>query len=56
MEHLSEILSFIGGLIGGSLLTVTYYKFSMTNSNNTINQNNNTTGGDIVGGNKSKGN
>lgn len=45
MEHLSEILSFIGGLLSGFTLKIVIDR----SSKNKVNQTGNTVGGDMAG-------
>lgn len=53
MEYLSEILSFLTGLLGGSLLTLKFTKRNIASGGSKINdQSNAKAGGDIVGGDK----
>ena len=53
MNYLSEIVSFIVGLIGGSLLTLQFTRNKVRGAGSVVDQNKATAGGDIVGGNKS---
>jgi hypothetical protein len=53
MEYLSEIASFIVGLIGGSLLTLKFTRKNTASEGSTItDQSNARADGDIVGGSK----
>jgi len=53
MEYLSEIVSFVAGLIGGSLLTLKFTRKNTAAHGSTItDQSNARADGDIVGGNK----
>lgn len=53
-QYLSEILSFIGGLVGGSFLTFTITRTSVKGGS-AVDQSKASAGGDIVGGNKHTG-
>lgn len=55
-QHFSEILSFVGGLLGGSLLTLTITKNTVRNGGSVVDQSKARAGGDIVGGNKTTNN
>lgn len=51
-QHLSEILSFIGGLAAGSFLTITIKRSHTAKDNSSVvDQSGATAGRDIVGGN-----
>lgn len=56
MEMLGEIISFICGALGGSLITWQIMKKSITASGRStaVDQSGATAGGDIVGGNQTK--
>lgn len=51
-NHISEIVSFIGGLIGGSLLTIKITGHRTGKRGTVTDQSKARAGGDIVGGNK----
>lgn len=51
-QHLSEILSALGGAVGGSLLTFQIMRNRVQGSGTIIDQNRAQAGGDIIGGNK----
>jgi hypothetical protein len=52
-QHLSEILSFLAGALGGSLLTLSITKQNrIRGSGSIVDQSSSKAGGDIVGGNK----
>ena len=55
MEYLGEIISFLVGLAGGSLLTLTYSKKQATGGGTIVDQHHSKAGGDIVGGDKTIG-
>ena len=50
INHLSEIGSFIAGLVGGSLITIAGHR--VRRGGTVIDQSKSRAGGDIVGGNK----
>jgi hypothetical protein len=50
LNHLSEIGSFVAGLIGGSLITIAGHR--VRKGGTIIDQSKSRAGGDIVGGNK----
>lgn len=52
MGHTSQILSFLGGLLGGSLLTFQVTKIRATRGGSVVDQSRSRAEGDIVGGNK----
>lgn len=51
-QHVPEILSFIAGLIGGSLLTFHFTRNKVHGSGTVVDQSRSQAGGDVVGGNK----
>jgi hypothetical protein len=52
-QHLSEILSFVGGLLSGSFLTFSFTRHNRAQgSGSAIDQSRSKAGGDIVGGSK----
>jgi hypothetical protein len=51
VQYLSEILSFVAGLVGGSLLTIKYY--GKRAGGKLIDQSGAKAQGDVIGGNKS---
>lgn len=55
MAYLSEIISFLVGLAGGSLLTLTFSKKQVKGRGKIVDQQSAKAGGDIVGGNKTTG-
>ncbi|MBU0645704.1 MAG: hypothetical protein KJ731_12970 [Alphaproteobacteria bacterium] len=55
MEYLTEIASFLVGLAGGSLLTLTFSKKQAKSGGKIVDQQSAKAGGDIVGGNKTVG-
>ena len=52
-EYISEIVSFVLGMLGGSLLTFTLTRKSVSNGGTIVDQGGSTAQGDIIGGNKS---
>jgi len=52
LDHLSQIGSFIAGLIGGSLITIRLTGHRTGKGGKVIDQSKSRAGGDIVGGNK----
>jgi hypothetical protein len=53
VQHMSEILSFLGGLVSGSLLTFHFTRQNrVRGSGSVVDQSSSKAGGDIVGGNK----
>lgn len=52
MAHSSQILSFLGGLISGSLLTFQVTKNRATRGGSVVDQSRSRADGDIVGGSK----
>lgn len=52
MQHLSEIISFVVGALGGAALTFTLTRNSVKNGGSVIDQSKAKAKGDIVGGNK----
>lgn len=52
MQHLSEIISFAAGALGGAALTFTLTRNSVKNGGSLIDQSKARAGGDVVGGNK----
>lgn len=56
MNYISEVLSFLAGLVGGSLLTVAFTRNKASGRGRVTDQSGSRAGGDIVGGNKSSGN
>jgi hypothetical protein len=55
MEYLSEIISLLVGLAGGSLLTLTLTKKQVKGGGMIVDQQSAKAGGDVVGGNKTVG-
>jgi hypothetical protein len=53
MQHLSEILSFLAGALGGAALTIAFTRNSVKNGGTVVDQSKARAKGDIVGGNKS---
>jgi hypothetical protein len=53
MQHLPEVLSFAAGLVGGSLLTLTWTRNSPRGRSSVIDQSRARAEGDIVAGSKS---
>ncbi len=51
-QHSSQILSFLGGLVSGSLLTFQLTKNRATGTGSVVDQSRSRADGDIVGGNK----
>lgn len=51
-EYLSEIISFVAGLVGGSLITIQFTRKSVTGSGRIVDQSRASAHGDIVGGDK----
>jgi uncharacterized membrane protein len=52
-QYATELASFVAGLFGGSLLTITYTSHNNNKSNqSSVNQSGAKAGGDVVGGNK----
>jgi hypothetical protein len=52
LEHLSQIASFIAGLIGGSLITIQVTGHRAGKNGKVVDQSKSRAGGDIVGGDK----
>jgi hypothetical protein len=48
-NHLSELVSFIAGAFGGSLVTLKYTKNRLQGAGSLVDQSEATAGGDIVG-------
>lgn len=55
MEYVSEIISFLVGLVGGSFLTLTFTKKQVKGAGKFVDQQSAKAGGDIVGGDKTVG-
>jgi len=51
-QHLSEIISFASGALGGALLTFTLTRNSVRNGGTVVDQSKARAGNDLVGGNK----
>lgn len=51
-QYLSEIVSFLGGVAGGALLTFTLTRNTVRGGGSVVDQSKSRAGGDIVGGNK----
>jgi hypothetical protein len=51
-QHLSEISSFLAGMVGGSLLTFQFMRNRVQGSGSIVDQNRARASGDIVGGDK----
>lgn len=51
--YITEIVSFVLGMVGGSFLTLTLTRKSVSNGGSIVDQGGATAQGDIVGGNKS---
>lgn len=52
-QHFSELLSFLAGLLGGSVLTIGFYSYRSSVSNSKkVDQRGASAGGDVVGGSK----
>ena len=54
MDYIGEIVSFIAGLIGGSLITLQFKKTSASGNAKVTDQSGAKAGGDIVGGDQKK--